>query len=228
MASLSATARDTGPSHSKRRRPRRRLSTSHVLIGVVAVLAFVLNLLVLQDRGSTVLVAVADRHIAEGSALTADSLRLVPVDADFDALESMVLEEHISDFEGWIATRSLEAGDLVLNSEIIEPGMTSGMRTMSLPVDPEHAAGGSLVVGDRIDVISVVDGDARFVVANVRVTGVAASESGSFSSSSYYVVVGVEGHQALLLAKALEDGPLEVIRATGAPKVQEGAGIGDS
>lgn len=228
MASLSTTTRDSGPSQSKRRRPRRRLSASHVLIGVVAILAFVLNLLVLQDRGSTVLVAVADGHMAEGSALAAESLRLVPVDAGFAALESMILEQDLIDLEGWVSTKSFEDGDLILNSEFIEPGTSSGMRTMSLPVDPEHAAGGTLVVGDRIDVISVVDGEARFVVANVRISGVASSESGSFSSSSYYVVVAVDARQALLLAKALENGPLEVIRATGAPEVQEGARVGDS
>ena len=79
----STKQREAGSPKPARRRTGRRPSATHVLIAVVVILAFVLNLIVLQDRDAAVLVAIAERPISTGSSLDADSIRLVPIDADF-------------------------------------------------------------------------------------------------------------------------------------------------
>ncbi|HEX6287385.1 MAG TPA: hypothetical protein VFZ80_07855, partial [Acidimicrobiia bacterium] len=111
-------------------------------------------------------------------------------------------------------------GAVVDTSSLSEPGEGSGLRTMSMPIDREHAAGGSLVAGDRVDVISVVDGVPGFVATNLEVTGVAEEASGGIGAvSAYHVVLSVSAEQALALAAAIDSGSLEIIRSTGAEAI---------
>jgi Flp pilus assembly protein CpaB len=96
---------------------------------------------------------------------------------------------------------------------------------MSIPVTSEHAAGASIVAGDRIDVISVVDGVAGFVAEALEVVAVADSDQGALSvGGGYYVVVAVGSDQALALAAAIDTGSLELVRSTGAPAIDAEAG----
>lgn len=217
MSSPSTKLREAGTSKSARRRIRRRLSASHVLIAVVVILAFVLNLLVLRDRDATTLVAVADRTLTTGTMLTLESVELVPIDSGFPPLDHLVTEDNLSDFEGWILGRAIPQGALVDMAALVEPGGGPGLRAMSVPIDRSHAAGGSLVAGDRVDVISVDDGVPAYVATDLEVTRVADEPSGAIGSvSSYHVVVSVTADQALALAAALDAGSLEIVRSTGA------------
>ena len=219
----SSIKREAGTSQPARRPVKRRLSASHFLIGLVVVLAFVLNFLALQDRSATTLVAVADRPITAGSAFSIDSVRLVPVPEGFEGIESLVQQARLSEFEGWVVERSIPEGGLLDQSALVEPGAPSGLRSMSLPIAVAHAAGGTIVAGDRVDVISVLDGSATYVASDIEVIGSSALDGGSFGSiGDYHIVVAVDAGQALDLAGALESGSLEIIRSTGAPKVEAG------
>lgn len=220
----STTVREAGSHQPARRRIGRRLSTTHVLIAIVVILAFVLNLLVLQDRGDTTLVAMADEALPAGSTLDSDVLRLVPVDAGFEGLPGLIDESELAGLDGWVLARSIPAGGLLDSSALVEAGSGSGMRAMSLAVPEEHAAGGSLVAGDRVDVIAVVEDEASFIATDLEVVSVA-SESGSIGEiSEFHIVVNVEPEAALDLATALAAGPIEVIRSTGARPVAGDAG----
>ncbi|HZD24442.1 MAG TPA: SAF domain-containing protein [Acidimicrobiia bacterium] len=225
MASSPSTKlRDAGSSKTSRRRVRRRLSATHVLIAVVVILAFVLNLLVLRDRDSTILVAVADQPLTTGSVLTSDSIRLVPIDSGFEALDHLITEDDLSGLEGWVLNRAIAEGALLDTSDLVPPGESSGLRSMSIPIDRSHAAGGSLVAGDRVDVISVDEGMPAYVATDLEVTGVAEEASGSIGTvSSYHVVLSVTAEQALALSAALDAGSLEIIRATGAEVIDSDA-----
>jgi Flp pilus assembly protein CpaB len=219
-ASPPTTLREAGSSKQTRRRIGRRLSATHVLTAVVVVLAFVFNLIVLQDRGATTLVALADRPLVAGAVLDLDHLRLVPVDAGFEGLGELVTEGELAEHEGWALVRTLPAGSLLDRSALAEPGTSSGLRSMSLPIAMEHAAGGGLSVGDRVDVISVVEGSARYVATGLSVVSVAAPSSGAIGAAgTFHVVVAVSADQALDLAEALESGSMEIVRSTGAEEV---------
>jgi len=218
--SPSTEVREAGSPQPARRRFRRRLSATHVLIAIVVILAFVLNLLVLQDRGSTTLVAVANRSIAAGTTIDADSLRLVPVDSGFEALPTLVGEAELDAYAGRVASRSISEGALIERAALVGAETPSGLRAMSLPVSVEHAAGGALVAGDRVDVISVSDGTAGFAAVDLEVISVAESSSAAIGGiTSYHVVVAVAADQALTLAQALDAGSLEIVRSTGAEQI---------
>lgn len=223
--SPSTLRREAGTSPKTARKTRRRLSTSHLLIGAVAVLAVVFNLLALQDRSATALVAVADHPITAGSVFDPGDVRLVPVAADFEGLGTLLTEAELAGYQGWVVERPVPEGGLIDVSILAEPGAPSGLRSMSLPVPVERAAGGSIVAGDRVDVISVVDGTARYVAAGIEVIGVADTDRSALAGmGSYHIVVAVDSEQALRLAEALGASSIEVVRSTGAPPVEEGVG----
>lgn len=221
----STQVREVGPQKPARRRIGRPLSAAHIAIAVVVILAFVLNLLVLQDRSATTLVAVADEPLAAGSTIDANDLRLVPIDSDFEGLGELVTEAELGRLDGSVLSRAIPAGGVLDKSALIEGGSNSGLRSMSLPVPMEHAAGGTLVAGDRVDVITVVDAEARFVATHLEVLSVSESSSSAISSTpAYHIVVGVEADEALDLALALDAGSVEIVRSTGAEDIGQRAG----
>jgi Flp pilus assembly protein CpaB len=190
---------------------------SHLLIAVAVLLAFIFNFLALQDRGETALVAVAETDLPAGARLTPSDIRFVPVAADFAGLEGLVGESDWAAMEGWVLTRSLEQGSVVDRLSLGEPTAGDGLRSMSIPVPVENAAGGLLVAGDVVDVVSVTDGAARFVASGVSVVSVAPRETGGIGGSAgYHLVVSVTAEEALAVAEAIDAGSVEVIRATGA------------
>jgi Flp pilus assembly protein CpaB len=192
---------------------------SHILIGVAVVLAFGLNLLALRGRDAAVLVAVADRAIPEGSTIDTDRVRLVPISADFEGLSGLITEDELASFEGRVTSRSFEEGALLDETALIAGGVDDGLRTMSIPVPVEHAAGARIANGDRVDVISLTDGSARFVATDLLVVSHAEPESTGLGATSYFVTVAVDADQALALAEAIGAGSVELVRSTGASPV---------
>jgi Flp pilus assembly protein CpaB len=222
-------AREAGTSKPAGRRIRRRLSGNHLLIALVVVLAFSLNYLALQDRGDQTMVAVADRPLVAGSAISASDLRFVSVDSDFGAIDSMITQSASGGYDGWILQAAVAEGDLISPSALSEPGAPDGLRSMSIPIAVEHAAGGTLVAGDRVDVVSVLDGVARYVAVGIELLGISEDEGGSLGGlSSYHLVVAVDSDQALALAEAIDSGSIEIIRSTGASDLAREAETSDS
>ncbi|MGH8947830.1 MAG: hypothetical protein ACRDXF_03135, partial [Acidimicrobiia bacterium] len=212
--SPSVLAREAGTSAPTTRSARYRPSLSHLAIGLAAALAFVLNFLALQSRDATTLVAIADSSIAAGSPLTPDVVRLVPLSAEFEGLEHLVLEADLEDLEGWIVGRTVREGELIDRSVVSRPGAGDQMRTMSIPVAAEHAAGATLVIGDRVDVISMVTDEPVFVATDLEVVSIAdTAQTGLSGTVPYHVVVGVSPDQALSLARAIADGSMEILRS---------------
>jgi Flp pilus assembly protein CpaB len=129
----------------------------------------------------------------------------------------MILEGDLVQLDGWIVGRSVAEGELIDRSIVIQPGAGDGLRTMSIPVTVEHAAGATLVVGDRVDVISIVGDEPSFVAVDLEVVGIAERAQGGLSGvGPYYVVVAVTSGDALALAQAIDVGSIEIVRSTGA------------
>lgn len=222
----STVTREAGTSKPSRRPTRRRLSASHLLIATVAILAFALNVLALRSRDATTLVAVADRPLAAGSVFNTDSVRMIEAPADFEALESLIEPGALAEFDGWVLQRSVAPGGLFDVGAFVEPGASDGLRSMSVPIDVEHAAGGTIGAGDRVDVISVVDGTASFIGTDIEVVSVAELSGGSLGAiGDYHIVVAVEAEQALRLAEAIDVGSIEIVRSTGAAGADTGVGV---
>lgn len=196
---------------------------SHILIGLAAVLAFGFNYLALQNRDASTLVAVADAPIAEGTPFSADVVRFVALPSDFEGITHLIDEVDLSRLDGWIVSRSVAEGELVDRAIVIRPGANDGLRTMSIPVPIEHAAGATLVVSDRVDVISIVDDAPTFVATDLEVVSIAETSQGGLSGvGPYHLVVAVTSDEALVLARAIDDGSIEVVRSTGASPTGDG------
>lgn len=193
-----------------------RLSLGHLIMIVAGLLAVATNLALLRSVDERVLVAVVGRDIRSGSVITSQDLRLTGVAADVAILDLLVTEAEASELAG-VAVRDLRAGDLVLQSDVAPSAAPDGRRAMSIPIDPQHAVGGDIATGDRVDVVAVREGIASFVLVDVEVLAVAGAGAGPLGANrDFFVTVAVSDHQALELAEALETASLEVVLSTGA------------
>ncbi len=219
VQSPSFTTREAGTSKPARRTLKRRPAASHFLVGLAIVMAFGLNVLALQGRGDSSLVAVADTAISAGAKFSPELVRMVPVPADFAGIGSLVHELDLAGFSGWIVQREIPAGGVIDRSNLAQPAGPGGLRAMSVPVPIARAAGGMMVVGDRVDVVAVRDGVARYVVTGVEVLSVAQLGTG-FASIDFHLVLAVDAAQTLALAEAIATGPIDIVRSTGAEAVE--------
>lgn len=205
----------------------RRLAKGHWVALSLGLLAFLVNMAVLRDRRETVRVAVADQEISAYSQMTDDMVRYVDMPAD--VAEAMNLADAEDIAAGVFTTDDLQDGMPLPLAETVEELPDDGLRSMSVPVGREHAAGGHLAPGDRVDVIRVTDaGDATFAASNVEVLAVGDDDdSGGLgeTSTEFHVVVAVDDQQALQIAQALGSDQVEVIRSTGAPPAAPGASL---
>jgi Flp pilus assembly protein CpaB len=221
----SILTREAGTSSAAARKPRKRPALAHILIALAAVLAFGLNYLALQTRDAIVIVAVADSDFDAGSTVRTSAFRLEEVDADLPGIDGLLAEADIGSVDGWIVQHAMPEGSLVPMSALVPPATHAGLRLMSIPVTAEHAAGASITAGDRIDVISVVEGVPGFVAEALEVISVSDSDQGALSvGTGYFVVVAVDPGQALALAVAIDSGSLDLVRSTGAEAIGPGEG----
>jgi Flp pilus assembly protein CpaB len=197
-----------------------RISAPHLLIVAVGVAAFVANLAVLRSQDEMALVAVAASNLTPGTVFDSDRhVEFVEVAASSPLATAAITQGDAAAFEGRILSAPLAQGDLVARSQLIESAAEDELRAMSIPIDATNAAGGRIIVGDRIDVIAVENGTARYVLTGVEVIDRSDdSRGGSITGSrSFYVVVALDAEQALELAAALDGASIHVLRSTGAP-----------
>lgn len=204
----------------RRRRPlRTRLASGHLLMILAGALTFVLVASALRSRDATVEVAVAGTDVAPGAVVDVASTRTVTLPAS-SALREALISPAALGAERWVATRRIAAGEPLLRSALAHAAAPGGLRAMSVPVSADHAAGGELQVGDRVDIISADGPQAVYVVRNAEVIGVAPRRgSAGLSSSStgaFYVTIAVEAEPALRVASAVRAGKIDVLRTTGA------------
>lgn len=214
------------------RRPLRRpwwsrFSRAHALAAVTALVAGALNLAALRggDTGTEVLVAAGD--LAAGAALEDVVVSTRRLAAEAEVLRTLIPADRLEQRVGWLLGRPLRAGEPLRWTDLRDPAAPHGLRAMSVPVEPEHAVAGVLRAGDRVDVIAVREGQAFWVAADVEVLGVEdrLDGDGLGASSPYALTLAVTEPQALRLAWALHDGAVEIVRATGAPPLQEAAAV---
>ena len=169
------------------------------------------------------MVAVAAESLTAGSILGPSSVEWVPIDADFKGIAGMMTEADASSLEGLVLGQPITEGSPLMRSSLLPPGSGQGLRTISVPIGVEHAAGASLRVGDRVDVISVIEGEPRFIASDLEVVELADTNRGTLSAAGpNYVLLAVTAEQALALAGAIDDGSIEIVRSTGAAPIEDG------
>lgn len=194
-----------------------RLSAGHIVMIVAALLAALVNLNLLQSRDETFLVSVAASEILPGQMMEAGDFASAEIRATGELLNRLILFDSATQYEGLIAVRPIAAGDLVAPADFQQAAAPLEQRAMSIPVDEEFAVGGSINSSDLVDVISVENGVAKYVVVGAQVLATPAREDSNFSGAGpWFVTVAVNGQEALEIASALDIGDVHVIRSTGA------------
>jgi Flp pilus assembly protein CpaB len=97
---------------------------------------------------------------------------------------------------------------------------------MSFPIPRSRAVGGSLVAGDRVDVLSVhrTSGRSGYVAADVQVLAFSTRGSGPLQGSDdASVTIAIDSAGAARVAAALEVGTITLVRATGATPLRQDA-----
>jgi Flp pilus assembly protein CpaB len=199
-----------------------RLSSAHILIFSAGALAFIANLAVLRPSEIPPRVAVAATDLLPGTVFDpVVHVDFLPIVLDTEVLARLVTEDAAASLGGHVFVNRVSEGSVVGADALVASATADGRRIMSLPIDAERAAGGSLAAGDHVDVIAVEGGSARYVVAGLEVVGVPESRSGSFSASGkYHVVVAVDAEAALQLAAAMDTAAIQMVRSTGSPPPQ--------
>jgi len=192
---------------------------AHGLMVLSGLLAFLLIVSVLGERSERLVVATARGDIAAGTTVTADLVEPSRLPAGTPLADRLATLDEVRRGT-WTAGQPIAAGDPIRRSDLLASGEGSALRSMSIPVARENAVGGALRVGDRVDVIDVVEGRSAFVVTGAQVTKVpSTSVSGGLTRGverDFFVVVQVSAEEALALAQALADGKVDVVRSTGA------------
>lgn len=130
------------------------------------------------------------------------------------------------DVTGAILVRPLVAGELVPNAWLSSGPAAEAGRSMTIPVTPEHAVGGRLRAGDRVDVFATFDpGDVRartsLLVRGVEVLDVV--ETGGLVVGEESVVgltVAVTPAEAARLAFAIRTAEVDVVLVSGPSDVE--------
>jgi Flp pilus assembly protein CpaB len=195
----------------------RRLSLGHLIMVLAGLLAFLLVLAVLREQDEIVQIAVAARQIDAGTELEDADVRYADLsDADRALLSAFFSPAGVDGAirEGWVATRTVPPGVPLTRSDFRREAITADLRAMSIPVSTQHAVNGAIVPGDRIDIIVVRRGLAAYVATAVEVIAVA--DRASTGRSEFALTVAVDAATSLRVAAAINDGSIEVVRATGA------------
>ncbi len=197
-----------------------RASAAQIFMVVAGILAFIANLAILRARDEVVLVAVAANDINAGVAIEESvHVEYVELNGTDDVLAPLVTGKEISGLSGFILSSPMRAGEMFVQSELVASVNPIDQRAIALAVGRDHAVGGDISVGDRVDVIWVDDNMARYIVTGVEVIDTTSNErsGGAFSASqAFSLTVAVDDVQALKLAEALNSGQIEIVRSTGA------------
>jgi Flp pilus assembly protein CpaB len=180
-----------------------------VLVILSAVLAGLLNYLLLTGGGGQTLVGIARVALDPGTVIVPEEhLEFRPITGDVDLLARLTTAP--DQVRGAVVLRPVEAGSPILPGSLLAPGHDAALRVISIPVDRHLAAGGDLRRGDIVDVIAVDEGDPRILAEDITVLATAAVSSGF---GQYHVVVTVPRTDVPELAAAIERSTVMLARS---------------
>ncbi|MDH4116673.1 MAG: hypothetical protein OEX04_07630 [Acidimicrobiia bacterium] len=195
-----------------------RMSVGQIVMVVAALAAFVLNVNAIRSQEAVTMVAVAGDDLTPGVVFDASMVEFVSIDAENPVVARLVTDNTVDALAGKIVTSRILQGEFVAVADLADEAADEELRAFTVPVDASHAGGGGLIGrGDLVDIISVSDGVATYVVTGAQVLAVPESETGGLVAvNDYFVVVAVDADTALSIAEALQADSIEVVLATGA------------
>lgn len=217
---MAVTAPEIGLRRGARRIPR---IDTRLVIGVVLVaIAVVGGLRFAAAADATVGVVAVARDLPANHVIASGDLRVVRIHGSDAVLSHLVRSDGAGALRGRVLLYPVAAGGLVDRAAVaLRP---RAGREITVPITPEHALGGKVRPGDRVDVLaSFTKGTSRArtvtvvdnaeVVDVVRADALFASGDGALSA----VTLSVPPADAVFLAFALQNADLDIVRTTGSP-----------
>lgn len=206
------------------RQPRRPVNAGWVVMIGAGLIAAVANFAVLTSRGGGVDVAVLAEGVPAGTPVGQLQVQVQQVDLEDPEGYLLAQPAQLDPDGGMVTTTSLEAGVMLRSTDLWIPD-DGDLGTISVPISASRAAGGLLVAGDTVDVISEVTGPGEggdtvgYVVRGLSVIDAVQPDGGLTSSGMYTVILAVDDEQALQVARALRADQMDLVRTarTGGP-----------
>jgi Flp pilus assembly protein CpaB len=200
---------------------------------ILGLLLFVAALMIgrsiLEGARTTIEVWAAAADLRGDEPLAPDDL--VPAEVKLPPDVAAAYAAATDDLDGAVLMRPVAAGELIPRAWISTGAPATAGRSMTIPVTPEHAVGGRLRPGDRIDVYATFDsGDARartaVLVRGVEVLDVV--EAGGLVVGEESVVgltVAVTPSEAARLAFAIRTAEVDVALVSGSSDEEAAATV---
>lgn len=170
---------------------------------------------VLEAGSRTVPVWAAARNLSAGAVLTAGDLRIAEVRLPGDLLAHYASGD--TPIEGLTTTRAVAQGELISARWITSEDVALGS-SMTIPITPEHAVGGDLRPGDRVDVYATFDASdlrarTELVVEGAEVLDIVDADGLVVADGSMIgVTVAIEPDAAGALAGAIRTAEIDLVR----------------
>lgn len=183
---------------------------------------------VLRSADAGVLVWAASRDLPEGAVLRPADLDLVSVDLPTDQLTNYLGGS--SDLEGSTLLKPLRRGELVASAWVSDQGALA-TRSIALPTPSEHAVGGALRPGDRVDVLATLEspnGAAKttVLVQGAEVQSLLQAEGLMMEGVSFGgITLSVAPEDAARIAFALRSAEIDIVKVEGPAEIGPGATI---
>lgn len=195
-----------------------RLDTRLVVGLVLVVVSIGGGLALFSAADHTVPVISVSRDLPAGHVIAAADVHEVRVRVDDTVLRGLVRGERKASLVGQVFLTPV-ARDALLGASAVGRDRAKE-REMTVPITSEHALGGSLRVGDRVDVLATFakgGKDARTltvahgaqVIDAVRTKGILGERSGDLSA----LTLAVNADDAVYLAFASHTAELDVVRS---------------
>jgi pilus assembly protein CpaB len=225
---MAVSAPSRGASEATPLRSRRRvlnaLSAGHLVMIVAGLLGILLTLALIRSADRRVEVAVAAHDLHAGAAVNESDVRYERVKMDGDLLDTVLRRDDVVGLDGAVATETIRAGELIARTDVRAAATSSGLRAVSIPIEPARAVNGDLVPGDRVDVLLAAEQEVAIVVADAEVLDVSDPDArGALGEvdAQFTVTLAVDATEAQLLAAAITDGDILIARATGADSAED-------
>jgi pilus assembly protein CpaB len=200
-----------------------RVSSGHVVMVLAGALGVLLTLSVLQSADHTIPVLVAAKDLAPGTVVDEGDVRVARVRVDAGVRAGLFGIADLGLVRGQVVTGSIRRGALVPRESVRAVNAGAATRVMSFPIARARAVDGTLVAGDRVDVVAVDHDTARagYVLNDAEVTAVQSHGTGPLSGAAEDVTISlaVDPDAATRLVAALDAGTVTLVRATGAAPV---------
>jgi Flp pilus assembly protein CpaB len=195
-----------------------RIDTRLVVGLLLVALSVIGGLRLAATADKSVAVYTAARDLPADHVLTAGDLRTTHIQASDDVLARLLPASGIRSPIDRVLRFPISEGGLVAASTL--GGVARPGREITIPIGPEHALGGVLETGDRVDVLASFDKgteDAKTltVAAGARVVDVVHAE-GAFNQREgdlSALTLSVKPDDVVFVAFAVRNGELDIVRA---------------